>query len=43
MGCVERLVIAALLAFAVVAGAQTGDPVATGIAGERAEAAARAR
>jgi hypothetical protein len=41
MGFVERLVIAALLAFAVVSGAQTADPAAPGSAA--AQGAARSR
>ena len=34
----ERLVIAALLAFAVVSGAQTADPAEPGLAGNQPEA-----
>ncbi|MGH8682009.1 MAG: hypothetical protein ACREVS_00615 [Burkholderiales bacterium] len=38
MRFIERLVIAAVLAFAVVSGAPTADPAAPGLAGPQVEA-----
>ena len=37
MGFIERLVIAAVLAFAVVSGAQTAGPEEPGVTGPQAE------
>ena len=41
MGFAERLVIAALLAFAVVSGAQTADPAGPGTAAAHETAGSR--
>jgi len=38
MRFIERLVIAAVLAFAVVSGAQTADPEESGVSGQQAGA-----